>query len=668
MKKWRLLPLLAGRGVVQNGNVYYPYLVSCVFSVFTYFVFASILENDLIKTLPHSAYAWLMLSIGKALLGIILLAFLFYANSFLVKRRKKEMGLYSLLGLEKKHIGIMLFFEMLMIYGVSVCGGLLFGTVLAKFLFLLLLRLSSLPVDVEFTFAWKAVRETLLFFAAVFFVNFIYSLLGLQKARPAELLSGSRSGEKEPRFLKLWTAAGMLVLALGYTVAIRAKQDGMIFINFFLAVFLVIVGTYLLFTSGSIAFLKLMKKKKKIYYQPQNFITISGMYYRMKKSAAGLSNICIFSTMVIITLTCTVALYAGLDGIARYDNPYDVKISYDGEGISAYEVEKKAKELAAQYGMEIERMDSYGIRTYRCGKEGGSFVPEYEYTDKRYKNNHDVLLMTLCDYESLSGRNISLDENQVLMYGTGVDYGYDTVEFMGIKAEVKEEIKELFFMPKAGKNTFTDRFIIVVKDEKTVEAYTRAWAKLSGETDVQEFLSMPHHNTGVLVKGKDSEKAGFVEAVSGWCSTRTGYFMYCGNMLEGREILRSMNGGLLFIGLIFGLIFFMCLLLIMYYKQISEGYEDQNSFGIMQKVGMSEEEIRSTVKRQILTVFSLPLAGALVHAAVGMFMVNRLMSVLRMFDTRLLLTCEAGVCIFFILIYGISYVTTSRSYYQIVKG
>lgn len=668
MKKRKLLPMLAGRGVVQNGNVYYPYLVSCIFSVFTYFVFASILENDLIKTLPHSDYAWMMLSVGKALLGIILLIFLFYANSFLVKRRKKEMGLYSLLGLEKKHIGIMLFFETLMIYGVSICGGILFGTVLAKFLFLLLLRLSSLPVDVEFTFAWKAVRETLLFFAVVFFVNFVCSLMGVQKARPIELLSGSRKGEKEPRFLKLWTMAGLLALALGYAIAILAKLDSMIFLNFFLAVFLVITGTDLLFASGSIAFLKLMKKNKKVYYRPENFITISGMYYRMKKSAAGLSNICIFSTMVIITLTCTVALYAGLDGIARYDNPYDVKTSYDGNGIPAYEVEEKARELADQYGMEIQRIDSYGLRTFRCGKDGGRFVPEYEYTDKRFKNNHDVLLMTLYDYEKVSGRKISLDENQVLMYGTGADYGYDTVEFMGITAEVKEEIKELFFMPKAGRDTLTDRFIIVVKDEKTVERYAGAWAELSGEEDVRGFLAMPHHNTGVLVKGKDSEKAGFAEAFSRWCSTRTGYFMDCGNMLERREIVRSMNGGLLFIGIVFGLIFFMCLLLIMYYKQISEGYEDKNSFAIMQKVGMGEEEIRSTVKRQILTVFSLPLAGAMAHAAVGMFMVNRLMAVLRMFDTGLLLICEGGVCIFFILIYGISYVITSRSYYQIVKG
>ncbi len=664
MKKWKLLPVLAAKGIVQNGNVYYPYLVSAVFSVFTYFAFTSILHNDLIQTLPHSTYAWIMLLIGRVLLGIILLPFLYYANSFLIKRRKKELGLYSLLGLEKKHIGMMLFIEMLIGYGISAGGGILFGTVFSKLLFLLLLRLSSLPVDVEFVFTWKAVRETLVFFAAVFFFNFICSLIPLHRARPAELLSGSRKGEKEPRFLGLWTVAGLLALGAGYTVAVRAETDSMIFFNFFLAVFLVITGTYFLFTSGSVAFLRLMRGNRRIYYQPSNFITISGMYYRMKKSAAGLSNICIFSTMVIITLTCTITLYAGIDEITHYDYPYDIKASYDGSGISSAQVEEKAAELAGKCNQTILRLDSFEEIVFPCGKEGIRF--QEEFPSERVRDNYKVHFITLEDYNRLSGEREELSDGQVIIYSTGADYNHEEMEFMGITAEVKKEIKELFPYPKEERNKLRSEFIVIVKDDETRRDYIKAWSERTLEP-AEDLEKTIRQKTGIVLEGKDEGKKEFAAEFAGWCRRQTGFFMDISDGLEGRAILYSMNGGLLFIGIVFGLIFFMCLLLVMYYKQISEGYEDQGSFEIMRKVGMGDEEIQGAIRKQIFMVFVLPLAGSLVHASVGMVMVSRLMAALRMFDIRLLIFCEAGVGLAFIAVYGISYLTTSKSYYHIIK-
>ncbi len=664
MKKWRLLPVLAAKGIVQNGNVYYPYLVSAVFSVFTYFAFTSILHNDLIQTLPHSTYAWIMLLIGRVLLGIILLPFLYYANSFLIKRRKKELGLYSLLGLEKKHIGIMLFIEMLIGYGISAGGGILFGTVFSKLLFLLLLRLSSLPVDAEFVFTWKAVRETLVFFAAVFFFNFICNLIPLHRVRPVELLSGSRKGEKEPRFLGLWTVAGLLALGAGYTVAVRAETDSMIFFNFFLAVFLVITGTYFLFTSGSMAFLRLMRGNRRIYYQPSNFITISGMYYRMKKSAAGMSNICIFSTMVIITLTCTITLYAGIDEITHYDYPYDIKASYDGSGISSAQVEEKAAELAEKCNQTILRLDSFEEIVFPCGKEGIRF--QEEFPSERVRDNYKVHFITLEDYNRLSGEREELSDGQVIIYSTGADYNHEEMEFMGITAEVKKEIKGLFPYPKEERNKLGSEFVLIVKDDETRRDYIKAWSERTLEP-AEDLEKTIRQKTGIVLEGKDEGKKEFAAEFAGWCRRQTGFFMDVSEGLEGRAILYSMNGGLLFIGIVFGLIFFMCLLLVMYYKQISEGYEDQGSFEIMKKVGMGDEEIQGAIRKQILMVFVLPLAGSLVHASVGMVMVSRLMAALRMFDIRLLIFCEAGVGLAFIAVYGISYLTTSKSYYHIIK-
>ena len=328
MNKMKLLPVMAFRGVRQNKLVYRPYLMACFFSVFSYYLFSSLLHNDLMERLPKAAYAWLMLTLGKGLLSIILLLFLLYAGSFLQKRRKRELGLYSLLGLERKHIGIMLFWENLGMYLVCVSAGIILGFVLNKLMFLLLLRMSRLPVDVAFRFSMDAVIETLRYFAAVFLCVYVKSLWSFYRMKPTELLSESRKGEKEPRRIGLWTAAGVILLACGYYISVTSKLDSMIFTDFFLAVLLVVLGTYFLFTSGSVAFLRFLKKRKKIYYRPSNQVTISGMLYRMKKNAAGLSNICIFSTMLLITLTCTVTLWTGMDQIAYYDYPYDMEASY----------------------------------------------------------------------------------------------------------------------------------------------------------------------------------------------------------------------------------------------------------------------------------------------------------------------------------------------------
>lgn len=666
MRKRKLLPVLAAKGVIQNGNIYGPYLIAGAFSAFTFFVFSSILQNDLMETLPNSVYAWMMLEIGRVLLGIILLPFLFYANSFLIKRRKKEMGLYSLLGLEKKHIGIMLFLETALIYAVSMLGGIVLGSVLAKLLFLLLLRLTGLPVDVEFVLSIKAVTQTLLFFAVVFLCSYLYDLWELQKAHPVELLAAGKKGEKEPKLLWLWSAVGGVTLILGYAVAVRTKMDSNVFFWFFEAVFLVIVGTYLLFTSGSVALLRLARKNKGFYYTPSNFITVSGMYYRMKKSAAGLANICIFSTMVIITLICTVSLYAGLDGIIEYAYPYDATATYDGAGISSKEVEKAAEELAADYGVTVERLDSCAMLSLYCGKERSRFTEPFSWEQR--SENCTVYLMDLADYESLTGRRETLEDGQALIYSTRSDFGYEDMEFMGIKAAVKENEEELFAFPKSGPEALNNQYVIILRDEGQIEDYVRAWAQNNSQMTAEELLDGAKRRTGVLLSGEDQGKEAFVQTFCHWCDGQTGSDMSSFNGLDGRERLRSMNGGLLFIGIVFGLIFFMCLLLIMYYKQISEGYEDQGSFLIMQKVGMSDPEIRGTVKKQIFMVFAFPLALALVHTAMGMFMVNRLMAVLRMFNTGLLVGCAAGVAAIFMVVYGVSYLTTSRTYYRIVGG
>lgn len=663
MNKWKMLPRMAVKGVIQNGTVYYPYLMAGVFSAFTYFIFASILCNDLVATLPHSAYAWMILLIGKGLLGIILIPFLFYANSFLIKRRTKEFGLYSILGLEKRHIGMLLFCETLLIYLAVISGGIVFGTVLSKLLFLLLLRLSGLPVEAEFTFTWQAFAETILFFGLSFAVNLVYGLIQVGKAKPVELFSGSRKGEKEPKLVWLYAVLGVIVLGTGYTISIRSQLDEMIFMDFFLAVFLVAAGTYLLFTSGSVLLLQMFKKNKKFYYQKENFITVSGMLYRMKKNAAGLTNICIFSTMVVITLICTVVLYGGIEQITHYNYPYDIMLDFEPGNLSREQIEEEAGEIIRRHGKQAERMDIFDSRSLLCRMDGSRVGrPGSESRD-----NDNICLFTLEDYNRMEGQNQTLSEGQILFYSNGGYLGYDTLDFFGTPLEIKEEPEEIFPYPKAGRSSFGSLYVMVVKDKEAFDQYAGEYARANGVTDVEGFLESVYRKTGILLEGEDSRKQETVEDLIAWCRGKQEFSLSYKDGLEGRSILRTMYGGLLFIGILFGTVFFICLLLIMYYKQISEGYEDRGNFEIMQKVGMSDYEIRRTVHKQILLVFFLPLAGAIMHTIAGMFMVNNLMAALQMFDSGLIVTCTAGVLLVFVAVYCISYLRTARAYYKIVS-
>ena len=666
----RILPVMAWNGIFRNGNVYFPYLAAGIFSVFTYFVYVSILKNDIIKILPRSSYAWMMLRIGKSLLVVILMLFLIYANSFLVKRRQKEFGLYHILGLEKKHIGSMLFIETLLVYAGVMAGGVILGLVLSKLLFMILLRMCNLPVDVSFVFYPEAFWETSVYFLGIYVLNLVEGFIQIGKAKPIELMSGSRKGEKEPRFLWFYALAGVAALGFGYYCAVTSKQDSMLFTNFFLAVFWVIIGTYLLFTSGSIVFLKWMKSRKSVYYRPGNFITISGILYRMKKSAAGLSNICIFSTMVIITLICTIVLCVGMDSMVHFVYPYDMTVHYRDKRITREELDQEIEALEGKYGLQAARVDLYDKLELSVRKENDCFVQQKAkagFDSDSYAEDYRLGIMIQEDYNAIADRTVGLAENEALIYCTGKNYGYDTIDFFGNAFRVQEEPDNFFPNPKSEENTFGARYLMVVKDRQVQDTCVRAWAEANGVEDMDAFLNSGTQYVQIILEGADTEKADFLNEFGEWCQSRPGFSQLRDNV-EDRRNEETMYGALLFIGVVFGLIFFMCLILIMYYKQITEGYEDRNNFDIMQKVGMSDTEIRGTVHRQILMVFGLPLFGAVCHTIAGMIMVKGLMVLISFYRMDMLFWGTVGVIALFVAVYGASYMTTAKAYYRIVRN
>lgn len=657
MNKAKVLPKLALTGVIKNGTVYFPYLGAGVFSVFTYFIFASILHNDLMATLPHSGYAWIMLQIGKYLLGIILLPFLFYANSFLIKRRKKEIGLYSILGLEKKHIGFMMLIESLFLYVIALLLGAVGGLVLAKLLFLLLLRMTGLPVDVTFVFYPAAFLETTVYFFCVYAINFAANLIQVGKTRPVELLSGSKKGEKEPRFLWLNALAGSALLLWGYYVAINARVDSMIYTNFFLAVLLVVSGTYLLFTSGSIAILKLLKRNGGFYYRPANFITVSGMLYRMKKNAASLANICIFSTMIMITLVCTASLFLGIDEILAFDSPYDAEAAFDGQFVDKSEISQEITALAAEHDVHLKDMIIYDSIRLPFGLEGNKL----QECSPAWRDNYQVSFLTVEDFNQMETPADPLEKNQIFLYSTGPDLDMDTLQIGNITLQVRQELTHIAAFPKSDKNAHGMEIFVIVSDAAMQDSLAMEWASMNlGKNEVLK------RHVKFSVSGEKEDRYSMIVDFSAWAGAQDNP-SFVTNNLDGRDALFALHGGLLFIGVLFSLIFFMCLILIMYYKQISEGYEDRDGFVIMQKVGMSDKEIKSTIGRQILLVFFLPLLGAILHSIAGLFMVEQLFATLRMFNGILIARCAIVVIIVFLVLYAASYSVTAKTYYRIVR-
>lgn len=653
-----LLPRMAVTNIRKNGSIYFPYIGVSLFAVFTYFVFDLILKNDIMYTLPKGAYALMLVQIGFALLGIIMIPFLYYTNSFLIKRRKRELGLYSILGLEKKHIGIMMFWESAVIYAMVIAGAILLGLVFSRFIFLLLLNLAKMPVNVEFAVSPRAIRDTLVFYAFITGLNLFMNLVQVGKANPVELMSESRSGEKEPKHIGLWAAAGLVALGTGYMLAVKSKLDSGIFLDFFLAVLLVIVGSYLLFTSGSIALLRGMKKRKKYYYSPENFITVSGMLYRMKKNAASLSNICIFSTMVIITVVCTVAVYLDMDTIVTSDFSRMFEVYFLGEGDADIKgLKEKTAGLADQYNITLEEELDYTYVKIKAYQDGERFLTQGKPYD--YSGWVDITMMTAEEYEALEGKKVTLQPGEVLLFCSGPDYGYRRICFEGLEYTVKEELFESRTARKLPNNTFSIEYVAVFGDRQQLHDA----AAIYGGDGYHGISSMYGFNP----EGTKEDIDSFSAALEQYTESQPGFAAFW-DYRENVDYLESTYGGLLFIGIFFGSIFLICLIIIMYYKQITEGFEDQHNFEIMQKVGMDEREIRRTVKKQISLVFGLPLAGALMHTVVGMRMVCMLMGAIGFFETMLLAACTIGGCIVFAAVYGLSYRRTSMAYYRIVKG
>lgn len=663
---------LAKQNIRNNKSTYIPYMITCIFCIAMIYMMEFLRDcPTLDQAVRQADEVRMIVFTGEIVVEIFCIIFLIYSNSFLMKRRQKEIGLYNILGLERNHIGIVMFLETIITSIGSLAGGIAAGIIGSKLALLLLLKLLHIPSVLGFYISVKGIFTCLFMFGIIFLMILFLNLAKIHLSRPVELLRGNNTGEKEPVAKWLMALIGFICLGAGYYLAVTTESPIKAITIFLLAVILVMAGTYLLFTAGSIVILKFLRCRKSFYYRTGNFISISGMLYRMKQNAIGLASICILSTGVLLMIAMTVSIYFGMNDIMLNRYPYDVDMSVTSISEEECQTAIEAFEKAiADNKVPVEKSVEEIYLDIVCSKNGDQILIKPANT---IRNSDSVLVLSLLDqaeYERLTGISANLNDGEIFAwYPSAVQKDSVTVD------ETEFTVKK--WLDKnpltCGEDAVSDNAVLVVTDEdfkKFDEMRTEMYKGVSS-APAGEDLTL---HLGLDITGSETDKIDFgtpvMEVVkdlkkNGGLSENS--WITSGIRQQEYESYYADNGSLLFIGIFLGSLFLMGTAMIIYYKQISEGYEDQKRFEIMQKVGLSRREVRSSVRRQILMVFFLPLLMAMLHITMAFPMIRRMLLLFGMTNTKLFIGCTAGTVLIFAVAYGLIYLMTARSYYHIVE-
>lgn len=632
---------LAVTNLKNNRKTYVPYIFTGILTVMMFYIIDALsrgkgITQDTLK---------ICLQYATGVIVVFAVIFLFYTNSFLIKRRKKEIGVYNILGMGKRHIARMMAVETILTAGISILGGLVFGIIFGKLMYLLLLKILHNSVDMQFSVNGTAIVQTVILFAGIFLLTYLYNILQIQLVNPVELLHGGNQGEKEPKSRWLLVIIGVAALGNGYRIALTTEAPLEALLKFFIAVICVIIGTYALFIAGSIVVLKMLRKNKAYYYNPKHFTSVSGMIYRMKQNGAGLANICVLSTMVLVMLSTTVSLYAGMEDILDSRFPRDVSIVCKQADVDHEEIiERLLKEQCEKAGVKITDRVWYRYGSMNAVLKGDKL----ENVNQYYPDNHFyyVEMMTQDEYNRIEKRNVSLEEQEILTYTTNGKCGKKQINIAGQNYLVKKELPEMTSQPKS---TVYKTLYIVFANAEQIER-------------IEPFSYADKFN----LKGDDGKQKEALEQIQ-----NEFYEKIPDGMMESRMLSRSsfyeLYGGLFFIGIYLGSMFIMATVLIIYYKQISEGYDDRERYQIMQKVGMSKKEVKRSIRSQVLSVFFLPLVVAVIHVAVAFKVMTKILGVLNLTNVSLFAVCTIITIAVFAVFYIIVYSITAKEYYRIVN-
>lgn len=669
-------PHLAMSAIGKNKRFYLPYILTCTGMIMMNYIIAFLTFSDSLSNMSGGEQIKSMLYFGCYVMGAFSVIFLFYTNSFLIKKRKKELGLYNILGMGKKNIGLIIFWETVIIGVVSMAAGLAGGMLFSKLAELVAVNMLQGGIDYAFSVSAKAVCETAALFSVIFVLIFLNSIRQVHTANPVALINSGNVGEKPPKSNWAIGLLGAVILAAAYYIAVTIKNPIAAMLWFFVAVIMVIVATNMLFISGSVQMCKILKKNKGYYYKASHFVSVSSMAYRMKRNGAGLAQICILATMVLVMVTGSACLYFGAEDslMSRYPQDIGISVKYKGTEFSgsgaSEEISSQVDGILNDRGVVPEKKVEYSVTSIEGVLDEGVFNPDMissldiDVAEKIYI----AYFMSEDSYNRISGEEVNLGPDQAMVYMGKSSYGKNALTLSGGKTlEVVRELEEFEYNGDMSMNAVSP-MIIIVSD---VEEVTAPFASL--ESDGFKFLRTTWYY-GIDVDLSLDEEMALNDEINGVLSQIKEahgdevYTIRSESREANREEFYSVYGGLFFLGILLSIVFIFATTLIIYYKQISEGYEDRSRFDIMQKVGMTEKNIKKSIRSQMLTVFFLPLAMAIVHLAFAFPMIRNLLLAFNLSNLPLLLTVAGVSVAVFMVFYILVYRITSNTYYRIVNG
>lgn len=662
-------PRLAFQNLKKNSKYYTPYIITGIISVAMFFNLYSFTLNDFLNNVSGRTVLKTILSFTCNIVMLFLAIFLFYTQSFLTKHRKKEFGLYNILGMEKKHIYLVSTFESVYVTVISLVIGLGLGALLSKFLTLILLKLLHLNMQVDFQFIPKAFYITIILFVCIYTLILLHTIRQIHKSKTIELLHGENVGEKEPKTKWITTIIGLITLGAGYYIAITTESPLKAIKLFMTAVVLVIIGTYCLFTSGSITLLKSLKKNKKYYYQTKHFVSVSGMIYRMKQNAVGLANICILSTCVLVVISTTASLYGGMNDIIRTRYPRNIMISTQNvTDKQCKSIDNEVDKNIKNHNIDTKKVVKLRYYDIGCIQSGNSFkIPKKcDFTTKGITN---LRVIPLSEYNKTYSLNEKLKKDEVLLQNVSGEISGDTIKCGNINLHIKKNVKD-FDTSSSSLAFVMNTYYIVVPDNSYIE---KIYNNIGTQEAIEEYKQKPnlYYDYMFDVKQSNEEQIKLYNDISKSLKENTTKNLAPSSKVEcaAKEHgeFYQIYGGLLFIGLYVGLTFLIATILTIYYKQISEGYDDKNRFDIMQKVGMSKQETKKSINSQVLTVFFLPLITAFIHVCFAFPLLKRCLVCLNLTNINVFIIGTLITCAIFTVLYSIVYSLTSKIYYKIVS-
>ena len=668
-------PRLAWSGMRKNSKLYLPYTLACIGMTAMFYILMHLADSPALKLIPSSASVTATLSLGSFVMGVFSLLFLFYTNSFLVRRRFKEFGLYNVLGMNKGNISRVLAWEALINALISLVGGLFLGIALSKLAELGLVNIMGGDTDLDLRISVKALEFTVMFFCGIFLLIYLNSLIKIRRSSASELVKSENFGEKPPRANWLFGLAGIVILAAAYYIAVSIKTPLTALSLFFIAVIMVIVATYLIFIAGSVWICRLLQKNKRYYYKKNHFVSVSSMVYRMKRNGAGLASICILATMVLVMISSTTCLYFGAEDALRDRYPRDISISASYSGLDSM-TDENISALRGEISAAVGGAETENILDYRCASLVGSLengildlseASIYSTAMTTYDYVAEVYIVPLADYNAIAGTNESLGSDEAMIYAYRMDYTDKTFAVDELVSfRVKKVLDSFPIADGSAMASIAPTVFVIVPD--FADTVAKLGGAVSSSGDEPASLSW---NYAFDTPVSDEEETAMCERIGerlSECSESGGYLYYSRESLAAnRADFYGMFGGLFFLGIMLSIAFICAAVLIIYYKQISEGYEDRRRFEIMQNVGMTKKEIRSSINSQLLTVFFLPLIFAGLHLGFAFPFIHKLLMLFNLSNLPLLIGTTAISFGVFALLYAVVFRVTSNAYYNIVS-